>query len=158
MAKEHHTMKYDFSPEEVQSIREAFKRRRESEAVIEEARNRVTGKNKTHALRKILGQCPECGGSPVPGMHYCEKCRITMNNRHKTKRERDCFDTEINGVPVHFSSDFPIAPGPYWWCHRKGLPTVLREIFTPCPGVLIDRKSDLQPKDVGGYWSIKLKA
>jgi predicted nucleic acid-binding Zn ribbon protein len=43
----------------------------------------VPGRNKTHAIRRLLGQCPECGGQTPPGRFYCDTCREAMNARHR---------------------------------------------------------------------------
>lgn len=64
-------------------LKYAFRRRDSAEKIINEARAKVPGKNKTHALRKLLGLCPECGNECPRGRHYCDPCRITMNARHR---------------------------------------------------------------------------
>lgn len=52
-----------------------------------------------------------------------------------------------------FTTTPPTTPGFYAWkIDRKDPVTSVREIFNPCSDVLIDRGSDLQPKDVGGLW------
>jgi hypothetical protein len=73
----------NFSKNQIVRIRWAFKRRDAAEKIINEARAKVPGKNKTHALRKLLGLCPECGAETPSGRHYCDECRMTMNARHR---------------------------------------------------------------------------
>lgn len=72
-----------FTTEELSRLRHAFNARDAAERIINAARQRVPGKNKTHALRKLLGLCPECGDETPEGRHYCDKCRLTMNARHR---------------------------------------------------------------------------
>lgn len=75
----------NFTKHELIRLRYAFKRRDAADKIINEARAKVTGQNKTHALRKLLGLCPECGDECPEGRHYCDPCRLKMNARHRTK-------------------------------------------------------------------------
>lgn len=72
-----------FTEDELNRLRHAFNARDAAERIINAARQRVPGKNKTHALRKMLGLCPECGDETPHGRHYCDKCRMIMNARHR---------------------------------------------------------------------------
>lgn len=63
---------------------------------------------------------------------------------------------KINGLDVEMSQQVPKSHGAYWWAHRIGPQCTslkLRYVFNPCSDVLIDRESDWQPQDVGGWWS-----
>lgn len=62
----------------------------------------------------------------------------------------------IHGVPVEFTDTIPTEPGAYWWSPSVGAKPVLRDVFNPCRDVLIDRRTDLQPEDIGGLWSSPL--
>ena len=75
-----------FTPDELSILRHAFATRDAAERIINAARSKVRGKNKTHALRKLLGLCPECGNECPEGRHYCDPCRITMNARHRKNK------------------------------------------------------------------------
>lgn len=72
-----------FSKNELIRIKYAIRRRDAAEKIISEARAKLRGRNKTHALRKLLGLCPECGEDCPPGRHYCDMCREKMNARHR---------------------------------------------------------------------------
>lgn len=63
---------------------------------------------------------------------------------------------KINGLDVEFTDQKPTRPGAYWWVWNASDKPQLRTIFNPCSDVLIDLKTDLQPKDVGGLWSAPL--
>lgn len=62
----------------------------------------------------------------------------------------------INNLPIEFTDTPPTRPGAYWWIHRNGTRPILKEVFNPCTSVLIDRQTDLQPKDVEHLWSAPL--
>lgn len=62
----------------------------------------------------------------------------------------------INGRPVEFTDQKPTRPGAYWWAWNAADKPQLRTIFNPCSDVLIDLKTDLQPRDIGGLWSAPL--
>lgn len=54
---------------------------------------------------------------------------------------------------MNWTSTPPTKPGFYLWrINAQDKRISMREIFTPCNDVLIDRGSDLQPKDVRGQW------
>ena len=62
----------------------------------------------------------------------------------------------INGLDVEFSEQVPTRAGPRWWTRRIGPDSTslrVKDIWNPCSDVLIDRETDLQPKDIGGLWS-----
>lgn len=71
------------SKAELANVLIAIKQRDAAELIIKAAREKCPGKNKTHALRKLLGLCPECGAETPEGRHYCDPCRLIMNARHR---------------------------------------------------------------------------
>jgi len=88
-SKHHHragTLNRMFTADELSRLRHAFNVRDAADRIINAARSKVRGKNKTHALRKLLGLCPECGNECPDGRHYCDPCRITMNARHRKSK------------------------------------------------------------------------
>lgn len=83
-----------FTKTQLERLRAAFQLRDAAEKIINEARAKVRGKNKTHALRKLLGLCPECGGD-TDGRYYCDPCRIAMNARHRKKGKKGYYKVTI---------------------------------------------------------------
>lgn len=76
-------MNVPFTKNELIRIKYAFRRRDAAEKIISAARAKAPGKNKTHALRRLLGLCPECGNELPDGRYYCDNCRIAMSRRHR---------------------------------------------------------------------------
>lgn len=76
-------MNVPFTKNELIRIKYAFRRRDAAEKIISAARAKAPGKNKTHALRRLLGLCPECGNETPEGRFYCDNCRIAMSRRHR---------------------------------------------------------------------------
>ncbi len=95
----------NFTENELVQLLQAFQQRDTAEKIISKARAKVPGKNKTHALRKLLNLCPECGGRCPKGRYYCDPCRIAMNARHRTStslpKVRKGVETDFTGLPMN---------------------------------------------------------
>ena len=81
---------YRFTESEITRLRLAVEARDQAEGIISEARKRLPGKNKTHAMRRLLGLCPECGTENIPSEgFYCVACRDKMTARHRKLANSD---------------------------------------------------------------------
>lgn len=79
---------------EIQKLKRAFLARDAAETIIRAARAKVGGKNKTHAIRKLLGLCPECGGNLSTGRFYCKACCDLMTTRHRRLYQKKHASTD----------------------------------------------------------------
>jgi hypothetical protein len=79
----------EVTPELKEALSNAYLTKLAAENTIRGLLKQIEYRNKTSALYRILGLCPQCGKcAPAPNMFYCAKCRADMTRRNN-KRYRD---------------------------------------------------------------------